>query len=446
MSKYLFKDIVLGEEGLLKGPFGSDLKKSLYVPKGDDTYKVYLQENILKEDNTVGDHYISKQYYNEKMSRYEVKENDFIVTCDGTLGEIFQIKNITEKGIISSSLLRITLNNEIVDDDYFYYLFKVLIKKELITQGNNSVLKHLPGLNVIRNHPIYLPDLYKQKRIGRILKLIDTKIRNNDKINSELESMAKTIYDYWFVQFEFPNEDGKPYKSSGGKMVWNEELKKEIPEGWEINKINDGVKYIIDNRGKNPSSYYTKEEYPVIDNYLIKNTPYPDISKVKRYINKNLFDNFLRTYISKNDIIITLVGNGIGNVSLAPSDQVCIIQNTIGFRCNNRINSYYFYFYLKSNNPLIRSLDRGSSQPSIKLSDILHLKMLFPNNDVLQKFEKISIGIFDKILFNYKENQELTKLRDFLLPLLMNGQVGFKEDIGDEIRSKDIEEKELISK
>ena len=111
MRKYLFKDIVLGEEGLLKGPFGSDLKKSLYVPKEKDTYKVYLQENILKKDNDVGEHYISKEYFDKKMSRYEVKENDFIVTCDGTLGEIFQLKNIKQKGIISSSLLRLTLNN-----------------------------------------------------------------------------------------------------------------------------------------------------------------------------------------------------------------------------------------------------------------------------------------------------------------------------------------------
>ena len=79
MSKYLFKDIVVGEEGLLKGPFGSDLKKSLYVPKGEDTYKVYLQENILKEDNNAGEHYISKDYFDKKMSRYEIKENDFIV-------------------------------------------------------------------------------------------------------------------------------------------------------------------------------------------------------------------------------------------------------------------------------------------------------------------------------------------------------------------------------
>ncbi len=188
--KYLFKDIVKGQEGLLKGPFGSDLKKSLYVPKGDNTYKVYLQENILTENNCAGNHYISEEYFNTKMSRYAVKEGDFIVTCDGTLGEIFRLINIEDPGIISSSLLRITLDTSIADPDYFYYLFKAVIKQQLITQGNNSVLKHLPGIDTIRNHIIYLPSISEQKKVARILKCIDDKIRNNNEINDNLTQSA----------------------------------------------------------------------------------------------------------------------------------------------------------------------------------------------------------------------------------------------------------------
>ena len=422
MSKYLFKDIVLGEEGLLKGPFGSDLKKSLYVPKGDDTYKVYLQENILKEDNTVGDHYISKQYYNEKMSRYEVKENDFIVTCDGTLGEIFQIKNITEKGIISSSLLRITLNNEIVDDDYFYYLFKVLINKELITQGNNSVLKHLPGLNVIRNPPIYLPDLYKQKRIGRILKLIDTKIRNNDKINSELESMAKTIYDYWFLQFEFPNEDGKPYKSSGGKMVWNEELKREIPEGWEIKKVSEILSTIRQNKKINSSEYLEKGKYPIID-------------QSSEYICG--FTNDEDALINFDDAIVfgdhTKILKYINFTFARGADGTQIINSN-----NEKLSNYLLYQQLHD----VKLVSQGYSRYFKFLKEV---KVVIPSKYIGEKYSDYINSLLKMRRNNIFENLHLTKLRDFLLPLLMNGQVGFKEDIGDEIRSKDIEEKELIA-
>ena len=206
MTKYLFKDIVIGKDGLLKGPFGSDLKKELYVPKSDNTYKVYVQENILKENNEAGTHYISDEYYKTKMYKYAVKENDFIVTCDGTLGEIFQLKNIKEKGLISSSLLRITLNNEIVDDNYFYYYFKTYIKKGLITKGNNSVLKHLPGIEVIKNFELELPDLETQRKIGSYLKSIDQKIHNNKKIIEKLESLTKTVYDYWFLHVQFRGE------------------------------------------------------------------------------------------------------------------------------------------------------------------------------------------------------------------------------------------------
>jgi len=190
MEKYQFKDIVVGEEGLMKGPFGSDLKRSLYVSKGVNTYKVYLQENILKENNEVGEHYISKEYFDSKMSRYEVKEGDFIVTCDGTLGEIFQLKNLTEPGIISSSLLRITLDTSIVDYDYFYYLFKAVLKKKLIMQGNNSVLKHLPGIGVIKKLEIDLPPLLEQRKISKVLKSIDDKIRINNRINDNLYQSA----------------------------------------------------------------------------------------------------------------------------------------------------------------------------------------------------------------------------------------------------------------
>ena len=186
MRKYQFKDIVVGEEGLLKGPFGSDLKRSLYVPKGKDTYKVYLQENILRESNDVGNHYISKEYFDANMKRYEVKEGDFIVTCDGTLGEIYQLNNITEPGIISSSLLRITLDKTKVDCDYFYYLFKSILKKKLIMQGNNSVLKHLPGISVIKKLEIELPPLTEQKKISKAIKVIDDKIKINNKINDNL--------------------------------------------------------------------------------------------------------------------------------------------------------------------------------------------------------------------------------------------------------------------
>ncbi len=402
MTKYLFKDIVLGEEGLLKGPFGSDLKKSLYVPKGKNTYKVYLQENILKEDNDVGEYYISKEYFDKKMSRYEIKENDFIVTCDGTLGEIFQLKNVKERGIISSSLLRITLNNEVVDSNYFYYLFKSVIKKALITKGNNSVLKHLPGVNIIRNYVVELPEINIQRKIGNVLKTIDNKIKNNLTICKELERMAKIIYEYWFIQYEFPNKDGNPYKLSGGKMIWNEELKKEIPERWNVRKVGD-ILSKIPNTYKYTSSEYKKDgRFPIIDqssNYICGYTDkeedllklndcvvFGDHTKIVKYVNFNFARGADGTQIlnSYDDKLPNyLLYMQISNMQLVSQGY-----------------SRYFKF-LKDKHVII---------PEKKISDMY--------------ISKVRIAL-EKIKKCREENKELSNLRDYILPLLMNGQVGF---------------------
>ena len=413
MSNYIFQDIVVGKEGLLKGPFGSDLKKSLYVSKGDNTYKVYLQENILLETLEAGNHYISSEYYESKMKRYAVKENDFIVTCDGTLGEIYQLKGLKEAGIISSSLLRITLNPEIVDYDYFYYLFKVLIKKELITQGNNSALKHLPSIDVIRNHKIFLPELSTQKKIGKILKDYDLKIRNNNKINSELESMAKTLYDYWFLQFEFPNEEGKPYKSSGGKMVWNEELKRIIPEGWEV------VPFL-------KVAYWETNSQPPKSDFIYE----PKIGYVRFIQNRDYDSSNYKTYIpltkslsivNKFDILMDKYGDA-GTVRYGIEGAFNVALAKIGVHKANMQEYIRSYLSSKPIYTYLHNACMASTRASLSEENLKHLNILIPSKEMLDLFEKNVNAIRRKILTNTKEKKELASLRDFLLPLLMNGQ------------------------
>lgn len=145
-----------------------------------------------------------------------------------------------------------------------------------------------------------------------------------------------------------------------------------------MSKLCNHIDSVIDNRGKNPDKYYSIEKYPVIDNYLIKNTIYPIMSDVKRYIDQEEYDNFLRCYIRKDEVLMTLVGNGYGNVTLAPSDNVAIIQNTIGFRTKNNLSNIFLFYYLQYINKSIKALDRGSSQPSLKVSDILDLNVNIP--------------------------------------------------------------------
>lgn len=428
MTKYTFDDITVGKEGLLKGPFGSDLKRSLYVPKSKDTYKVYVQENILRENNDAGTHYISKEYYEKKMSRYAVKEGDFIVTCDGTLGEIFQLKNIKEKGIISSSLLRITLNNNIVDDNYFYYLWKAIIRKQLITQGNNSVLKHLPGIEVIRKHEIELPDLKTQQKVGQILKLIDTKISNNNAISSQLESLAKTIYDYWFLQFDFPDENSNPYRSSGGKMVWNDELKREIPEGWEVKNLQGlfnekrGISYTSKNIKSNVGM-------PMINLACINtNREYRD-GELK-YYEGNLKN---KTVLHGGELLIActdltrnadIIGCPIfvpedGKEYLYTMDLVQILPSQKYFDelyFGKMLQTDYYHNYIKK-------WASGTNVLHLNLDGMRWYKTWIPPLPLQKRFSSIIKNINKKESLIMLENQQLISLRDFLLPLLMNGQV-----------------------
>lgn len=411
MNRYLFKEIVIGEEGLLKGPFGSDLKKELYVPKSDSTYKVYLQENILKENNDVGEHYISEDYFKNKMSRYEIKEGDFIVTCDGTLGEIFQLKNITEKGIISSSLLRITLNNDIIDDDYFYYLFKILIKKELIVQGNNSVLKHLPGLNIIREHPIYLPNLDEQKRVVKILKNIDKKIRNNNNTIDRLEEMARTIFDYWILQFEFPNKENRPYRSSGGEMIYNDKLQKYIPKGWKITTID------------NITKCHDSKRIPLSDKERINkkgNIPYYGATGIMDYINDYIFDGDY-ILVAEDGSVMNENGNPILQRITGKNwvnNHAHVLEPVKGYSCK-------LLMMLLKDVSVIK-IKTGSIQMKINQENLKKIVVPEIPDKILRKIN-YQLEIIDNHQLQLKlENEKLSGLRDFLLPLLMSGKVEVK--------------------
>lgn len=170
-------------------------------------------------------------------------------------------------------------------------------------------------------------------------------------------------------------------------------------------KLSELLNGVIDNRGKNPERYFEKEEYPVIDNYLIKNTFYPNMQDVNRYIDKATFDNFLRGYVKKDMVIMTLVGNGIGNVTLCPSEKVAIIQNTIGFDVKEELlDNYYLYYYFIKESKTLKGFDRGSGQPSIKKTDVLNMSIKVPSINEQKQIVK-SLSTIDKQIEEYKETK-----------------------------------------
>ena len=162
-------------------------------------------------------------------------------------------------------------------------------------------------------------------------------------------------------------------------------------------KLKKVISLQIDNRGRNPKEYMEDSKHPVIDNYLIKNSRYPDLNNVNRFLSEEDYDNFLRGYLKKNDVLITLVGNGIGNVTMVPDTNCVIVQNTLGLRCNDKMLNEYLYYFLLYKQDSIKQFNRGTSQPSIRKTDLFSMEIPLPEINTQKKIANILSSFDDKI-------------------------------------------------
>lgn len=387
-------------------------------------HKLLTSKNIMNGyiDKT-DSYYISDEDYNAINKRSQVKQWDILFSMIGTVGNVciitdkeidFAIKNM---GVFSCK-------NEYEAKWLYFYLQSNYVKRVIQNYLNGAVQKFLP-LGKLRDFEI--PDFDESKKqIVDLLWNIETKIRNNEKIITELESMAKTIYDYWFLQYEFPNEEGKPYKSSGGKMVFNEELKKEIPEGWKVEKLEDMLEILKDGTHNPPKRI--EHGIPLLTGTMFGKN-FLDY-KEATYISKDDYEKIHATYAPKeNDLIITKIGT-LGNVNYLTKEDIplAIHCNSALLRFKKQYKNVFPFLLLKSDEFQLRmkALRGKSIQEFISLNKLGSIVCLIPDTHKIERFENYLNGIFEKMKAIRKEDEELTKLRDELLPLLMNGQVSFK--------------------
>lgn len=319
------------------------------------------------------------------------------------------------------------------DIDYVFYNLKInLIHFKKISQGSQTKFLTMQILN-----EFMIEDIPFERQVENvsILKQIDQKIENNNKIISKLESLAKTIYDYWFLQFEFPNEDGKPYKSSGGKMVWNEELKREIPEGWGVQTVNDSNIYVSDFTANGSFKgladnvkYNTGEKYALLIRIVDFNNNFDNHDFI--YVDKHAYDYLSKSHLLPNDIIICNVG-AVGSVYRCPDIEIPMTlgPNGIVVKSSKGLLDNYLYLYFKYGIGYrqLLSISSGSIQMKFNKTNFRELPLLLPPTDINEKFNHIISSIFSMKNNSWKENKKLASLRDFLLPMLMNGQVTFKD-------------------
>ena len=288
-------------------------------------------------------------------------------------------------------------------------------------EGKTSGIKNLQLDNALSAIDIeYLP-LEKQNQIVASLASIDEKIKVNRQINDNLEAMAKQLYDYWFVQFDFPNEDGKPYKSSGGAMVYNERLKREVPIGWEVENLIDFAEI------KNGATPSTADEA----NYggdIVWITP-KDLSdqqskfvyQGERNITKQGLNSCSTSMLPINSVLMSSRAP-IGLISIA-KHEVCTNQGFKSFIPKNMEDSIYLYYYIKHHIKQIEQLGTGTTFKEVSRDDLCKFPILVVGaNDAYKQWVELQDEIANKQFVLTKEIASLTKQRDELLPLLMNGQ------------------------
>ena len=289
---------------------------------------------------------------------------------------------------------------------YLYYLLKNLHLDNIFEKGSSVI----PSLDRKLVHSLVVPfhkDINDQRKVVDVLSAIDRKIELNKQINDNLEAMAKQLYDYWFVQFDFPNEEGKPYKSSGGVMVWNEKLKREIPQEWSDCKLKDFIN-LFDSKRVPLSSKDRGERQGVY--------PYYGATGIMDYVNDYIFDG---------DYILLAEDGSTSNAKGFPIVQYIWGKNWVNNHAHiilPKNERYMMFTYQMLRSIPAKQIETGSIQKKISQENLCGYKMVLPNSDLLEKYENVVSPLWEKRKRCIEEFNTLTKQRDELLPLLMNGQ------------------------
>ena len=374
---------------------------------GDEVPFITPSDSFEKKYISRPERYLSR-LGSDRLKDKIISSDSIMVTCIGSaMGKVAKnsLPSVTNQQINS------IIVNENFDSDYIYYLFK---NNYAVFRNAASGSTAIPILNKTDFDNLRFKvelDLNQQRKMVSILSKIDDKIEINNQINQELEAMAKTLYDYWFVQFDFPDQNGKPYKSSGGKMVYNQELKREIPEGWGVENLFNvaEVQY-----GYPCSTDYfnsTGEGVPVI---RIRDILGNDTTN---YSTEEVEDKYK---INVGDVLIGMDGNFHMNYWIKEN---CYLNQRVVKVNSDKLPNMVLKYQIE---PFIKLREKSVSRTTVgHLSDkdLKAINVILPKDKYLSSiFEKFE-SILENIIINQQQNQELTQLRDWLLPMLMNGQV-----------------------
>ena len=383
--------------------------------------------------------YISEDF-NKKISKSALFEDDVVIVRTGKPGTSCVIPS----GFVNlncSDLVIVRPNKNKIDPHYLSFYFNSIAKRHVDNQLVGAIQQHF-NIGSAKEMIINIPNLYNQKSIAKVLNDLNAKIELNNRINSELEAMAKTLYDYWFVQFDFPISaeqaaalgqpelKGKPYKSSGGKMVWNKELKREIPEGWEVKKLSKCVECIIDHRGKTPKKLggdwsFDDDSIIALSAKIVKGGKLVNLAQANK-VSRELFDKWMPKKLRDGDVLMTSEAPAGEFYFIHGFTEYCMSQRLFALRSDKSIlESSYFYYELSKGHGFsqIQGSLSGSTVFGIRQDVLRTIEVLIPTIGIQKKFDEIVLPQLKQIKQLDLQNQQLASLRDWLLPMLMNGQV-----------------------
>ena len=360
-----------------------------------------------------------------EISKFQLKKGQVALTKDSEtrddIGIPTYIGNDFDDVILGYHCALITPNKNVLDGRYLNALLHTdYAKKYFACNASGSGQRYALSAEALNSFPVPVIPLQEQKRIGEIFSALDKKIELNHAINQNLEAMAKQLYDYWFVQFDFPNEEGKPYKSSGGAMVWNEKLKREIPQGWNILPLFDAIS--VQYGFPFATEQFTDE---------ITNIPIVRIRDIlEGTTSAYSFENTDEKYcLNEGDVLVGMDGNFHMNFwhnNIAYLNQRCVRMRP--YR-DSSISSIQIYYNIQ---PYIKAKEqnaKGSTVGHLSDKDLRGLYLIKPAISLSFNPRKVFDELLELIIENKQQILSLTKQRDELLPLLMNGQVSVNSDL-----------------
>ena len=400
------------------GPFGSDIKKSVYTNSGVPVLNGSNLQGFTLKENTFG--YVSEEKA-DSLKKCNAHRGDIIVTHRGTLGQIVYIPNnsLFERYVISQSQFRFNLKPELARAEFIVYYFHTREGQHKILSNASQV--GVPALaratTTFRQLEVKVPPLPVQDKIVGILSALDSKIENNNKINGNLEAQAQALFKSWFVDFT-PFKDQPFIDSELGP----------IPQGWKVEKINDLDLYITDfvSNGsfaslKQNVTLYSDENYA----FFIRNTDLKE-GRYRAYVDKSSYFFLKKSVLHGGEIIISNVGD-VGSVNLCPklNKPMTLGNNIIMLKSEDEATHNFLYILFKWSygKSLIKSITGGSAQPKFNKGDFKSLKIIMPTGKKLSDFNLIASSLLKKIEEFKEENQRLAALRDTLLPKLMSGEI-----------------------